>query len=74
MDESAETGLPDATTTSAASEQPASAIRWVLIALVVVALVLFIAWARREPGFDDRVPDPEDAVGALVITVERGAA
>ena len=50
-----------------------STTRWVLIVAVVVALVLFIAWARREPGFDDRVPDPEDAVAAFVVTLDRGA-
>jgi hypothetical protein len=49
-----------------------SATRWILIAAVVIALVLFIAWARREPGFDDRVPDPEDAVATYVITADRG--
>jgi hypothetical protein len=49
-----------------------SATRWVLIVAVAIALVLFIAWARRNPGFDDRVPDPEDAVAVVVADADRG--
>ncbi len=60
-----ETDMPEET-------EPVSKTRWVLIVAVVVALVLFIAWARREPGFDDRVPDPEDAASAMVVTLDRG--
>jgi hypothetical protein len=40
--------------------------------VVVVALVLFIAWARRNPPFDDRDPGPDDAVAAFVYTADRG--
>jgi LPXTG-motif cell wall-anchored protein len=58
--------------TGAAPQTGVSATRWILIIAVVVALVLFIAWARREPGFDDRVPDPEDAVAAFVVPADRG--
>ena len=49
-----------------------STTRWIIIALVVVALVLFIAWARRNPPFDDRDPGPDDASIALVVTADRG--
>jgi len=49
-----------------------SATRWIIIALVVVALVLFIAWARRNPPFDDRVRD-EDGMVALVAATDGGA-
>ena len=59
-------------TEMAEETEPVSTTRWVLIVAVVVALVLFIAWARREPGFDDRVPDPEDAVAAFVFVADRG--
>jgi len=61
-----ETDMPQET-------EAVSATRWVLIVAVVIALVLFVAWARREPGFDDRVPDPEDAATAMVVTLDRGA-
>lgn len=40
-------------------------LRWLAAALAVLAIVAMLAWARRDPGFDDRVPDPEDAA-ALV--------
>jgi hypothetical protein len=60
-----------ASNTGAPPETGMSATRWVLIVAVVIALVLFIAWARREPGFDDRVPDPEDAVAAFVVSADR---
>ena len=47
----------------ATKEGGTSTIRWILIAAVVIVLVLFIAWARRNPPFDDRDPGPdEDAV------------
>ena len=49
-----------------------STTRWIIIALVVVAIVLFIAWARRNPPFDDRDPGPDDAVAAFVYTADRG--
>ena len=34
------------------------ATRWVLGAIVVVAIVALLAWARNDPGVDDRQPDP----------------
>ena len=71
MDIREETDMPQETDMPTETKA-VSATRWVLIVAVVVALVLFIAWARREPGFDDRVPDPEDAVAALVFTADRG--
>ena len=46
--------------------------RWIVILLVVVAIILFISWARRNPPFDDRDPGPDDAVAAFVYTVDRG--
>jgi len=49
-----------------------STTRWIIIALVVVAIVLFIAWARRNPPFDDRDPGPDDASIALVATADLG--
>jgi hypothetical protein len=65
MDAPQETGAPQESGTG-------SATRWILIALVVVALVLFIAWARRNPPFDDRDPGPDDAAIALVVNADRG--
>ncbi len=61
----------------ATKEGGTSMIRWILIAAVVIVLVLFIAWARRNPPFDDRDPGPDedavrDAAIALVITADRG--
>ena len=41
--------------------------RWVIAAIVVLAIVALLAWARNDPGVDDRVPDPEDAVAAVVV-------
>jgi len=49
-----------------------STTRWIIIVLVVVAIVLFIAWARRNPPFDDRDPGPDDAAIALVATADLG--
>jgi len=65
MDAPQETGAPQESGTG-------SATRWILIVLVVVALVLFIAWARRNPPFDDRDPGPDDAASAVVVTAGRG--
>jgi hypothetical protein len=41
--------------------------RWVIAAVVVIAIVALLAWARHDAGVDDRVPDPEDAAPALVL-------
>jgi hypothetical protein len=40
-------------------------LRWVVAAVAALAIVALLAWARRDPGFDDRIPDPEDA--ALIV-------
>jgi hypothetical protein len=69
---SPETGTPSETGPEPTAADTMSPTRWILIVLVVVAIILFISWARREPGFDDRVPDPEDAVAAFVVTLDRG--
>ena len=45
-----------------------SAMRWVMAAIAALAIVALLAFARRDPGFDDRVPDPEDVGAAVVVT------
>ncbi len=42
--------------------------RWMLVALVSVSLVALLAWARNDPGVDDRDPDPPQ--GTQVVTVD----
>ena len=37
------------------------AARWLLAAVVVLAVVALLAWARNDPGVGGRIPDPEDA-------------
>jgi hypothetical protein len=37
-----------------------TATRWLIAALVVLALVGLLAYARNDPGVGGRVPDPED--------------
>jgi hypothetical protein len=32
--------------------------RWVVGAIVALAIVALLAWARNDPGVDDRDPDP----------------
>ena len=61
-----------ATPPAATSTEPSGVTRWIVIAIVALAIVLFIAWARRNPPFDDRVPDPEDSAAALVVITDRG--
>jgi hypothetical protein len=34
------------------------ATRWTLVAIVVLAIVGLVAWARNDPGVGDREPDP----------------
>jgi hypothetical protein len=41
--------------------------RWIIAAIVLVLLVGLLAYARRNPPFDDRVPDTEDSVAVLVV-------
>jgi hypothetical protein len=45
------------------------ALRWILVAVLVLALVGLIRYARGKPGDDGRAPDPEHAA-TLVL---RGA-
>ena len=64
------TDAPDArggALTEPQTHEPQSAVRWILIAVLVVALVLLVAWARRNPPFDERVPDPPDAMATMVV-------
>jgi hypothetical protein len=42
--------------------------RWIIGVVAALAIVALLAYARRDPGFDDRVPDPEDAA-VLVVDV-----
>ena len=34
--------------------------RWVIGSVVALAVVALLAWARNDPGIDDRDGDPED--------------
>ena len=34
--------------------------RWVIGSIVALAVVALLAWARNDPGIDDRDGDPED--------------
>jgi hypothetical protein len=43
------------------------AARWLIAAVVVLAIVALLAWARNDPGIDGRVPDPEDARAGIGI-------
>ena len=33
-------------------------LRWLFVAIVAAAIVALLAWARNDPGVDDRDPDP----------------
>ncbi len=49
-----------------------TAVRWVVAAVLVLAIVGLIAYARGEPGAFDRAPDPEHAAaGVLVLDAAR---
>jgi hypothetical protein len=64
------TDTPDTTGPAFAepeTHEPQSAVRWILIAVLVVALVLLVSWARRNPPFDDRVPDPPEALATMIL-------
>jgi hypothetical protein len=41
--------------------------RWLIGAIVALAIVALLAWARNDAGIDDRIPDPEDAVAVLMV-------
>ena len=42
--------------------------RSIVAAIVVLAIVALIAWARNDPGVGGRIPDPEDAAAALTVS------
>jgi hypothetical protein len=44
-----------------------TAVRWVIAAVVVLAIVGLIAYARGEPGAFGRSPDPEHASAAVLV-------
>jgi len=39
--------------------------RWLLAAVVVLAVAALLGWARNDPGVDDRDADPEDAAAVI---------
>jgi hypothetical protein len=39
---------------------------WVTAAIVVLGIVALLAWARNDPGVDDRDPDPPSTVIVVV--------
>ena len=43
-----------------------NAVRWMIIAILVVAIVCLLAYRRNDPGVGGRVPDPEDAATVIV--------
>jgi hypothetical protein len=57
------------------SDTPRSHIwRWIIGVVAALAIVALLAYARRDPGFDDRVPDPEDAAVLVVDVTPNGVA
>ena len=48
--------------------------RWIVGVIAALAIVALLAYARREPGFDDRVPDPDDAAALILQPASAGAA
>jgi hypothetical protein len=40
-------------------------VSWILAAVAALAIVSLLAFDRREPGFDGRIPDPEDVPAAV---------
>jgi hypothetical protein len=42
--------------------------RWVIGVIVLLAVIALLAWARNGPGVGGRIPDPEDAAVASIIT------
>jgi hypothetical protein len=43
-------------------------VRWVIAAAAALAIVGLVAWARNDPGVDDRDGDPEDVIAVSVET------
>jgi hypothetical protein len=52
------------------TDRDVSTTAWVIAAVAAVAVILMIAWARRDPGFDDRVPDPPDAAAHAAVAAD----
>jgi|EndMetStandDraft_9_1072997.scaffolds.fasta_scaffold2532182_1 hypothetical protein len=48
--------------------------RWIIGVVAALAIVALLAYARRDPGFDDRVPDPEDAAFLVMDITPDGSA
>jgi hypothetical protein len=42
-------------------------VRWVVAAIVALAIVALLAYSRNDAGVGGRVPDPEDAIAAVVV-------
>ena len=40
--------------------------RWVIGSIVALAVVALLAWARNDPGIDDRDGDPEDVTEVVI--------
>jgi hypothetical protein len=40
--------------------------RWIVLAIAAFGVVALLAWARNDPGIDDRDGDPEDVVAVSV--------
>jgi hypothetical protein len=45
-----------------------SVVRWLIAAIAVFGVVALLAWARNDPGVDDRDGDPEDVIAVSVDT------
>lgn len=55
---------------SGSPDRDVSVTRWVVAAVAALGIVLLVALARREPGFDDRVPDSPDESAAVTVEVD----
>jgi hypothetical protein len=51
-------------------DRDVSTTAWIVAAVAAIAVVLLIAFARRDPGFDDRVPDPPDASAVAAVELQ----
>jgi hypothetical protein len=43
--------------------------RWAVGVIVAFAIVALLAWARNDPGVDDRDPDPPQSTEVVTDTV-----
>ena len=50
--------MSDRTVDTSDTDRDVSTTAWVVAAVAAIAVVLLLAYARRDPGFDERVPDP----------------